>query len=250
MLQTLLQSISSPAHYLTDHLFENKKCHPLFFDDNNFSTFFAQNCHSELISKLLGFAIVAGSMMVKVPQIMKMMANKSSEGISSTSNLLDLFMIGATLGYGFIKNLPFASYGDALFIYVQTAIILILIPVYKNNKFLTFLYLAMATVAAYAIANKLIPVDMITIAQQINIPLTFISRGIQIMTNFGNKSTGQLSGITFFLSFAGCGSRIFTSLVDAKDNLMALSFGVGFLLNGVVWGQILYYAGGDKKKSE
>ena len=91
---------------------------------------------------------------------------------------------------------------------------------------LTLLFLFLSAGAGYAIFEKLAPLNVITIAQQANIPLTVISRGIQIVTNFGNKSAGQLSGITFFLSFAGCASRIMTSLVDAKDNLR---FGKHFL---------------------
>ena len=228
-------------------------------------------------------AIVAGSVMVKVPQILKMKNSNSSEGISSTSNALDLIMVGATLGYGYTKNMPFAAYGDALFVYLQTAIILILIPYYRKNMILTLLFLFLSAGAGYAIFEKLAPLNVITIAQQANIPLTVISRGIQIVTNFGNKSAGQLSGITFFLSFAGCASRIMTSLVDAKDNLrfgkhfleesffflfsqkvchqnkknenslspsLAMSFAVSTVLNGIIWFQIIYYSKSDKTKKE
>lgn len=247
--QAMLASVDKQARFLTNFVMD-QKCHNLIFKFQEFDRFYTNGCFNQIISKGLGYAIVAGSMMVKVPQILNMVKASSSEGISSTSNLLDLIMVGATLGYGFILNLPFASYGDALFVYVQTAIILILIPFYKNNKFLTAIFLALASVAGYAISNKLIPVNMITIAQQSTIPLTVISRGIQIVTNFSNRSTGQLSGVTAFLSFAGCGSRVFTSLFDAKDNLMALSFGIATVLNGVIFGQILYYSRSIKSKKE
>jgi len=161
-----------------------------------------------------------------------------------------LHSAGATMAYGYSKNMPFAAYGDATFVYAQTAIILLLIPFFRGNYALTLVYTALAMGAAFAVFNNLIGLEFITIAQQANIPLTVISRGIQIITNFSNKSAGQLSGITFFLSFAGCASRIFTSLVDAKDNLMALSFAVSTVLNGLVWGQILYYSGAKKDKKE
>lgn len=241
--------MSTQARLLTKYFFDND-CHEILFDTHEFSEFLSQGCASQAVSKLLGYGIVAGSMMVKVPQILKMSGNRSSEGISSTSNALDLMMVGATMAYGYTKQMPFAAYGDALFVYIQTAIILVLIPFYRKNYLLTLIFLATAISAGYGIYNKMITLELITIAQQANIPLTVISRGIQIITNFGNKSAGQLSGITFFLSFAGCGSRIFTSLVDAKDNLMALSFAVGTILNGVVWGQIIYYGKAAKSKKE
>jgi len=190
--------------------------------------------------------------MVKVPQILKMMNNNSSDGISSTSTLLDLFMTFTTLAYGFTKGLPFASYGDTLFVFLQTAVILTLIPWYKKNMPLFTIYLAISIFASYATYVKMFTIDLITLFQQAQVPLVIISRGIQILTNFGNKSTGQLSGITYFLSFAGCASRVFTSLVDAKDNLMALTFGTATILNGLVWFQILYYGGSkdDNKKKQ
>ena len=253
--------MSSPLHildplakHITPFIFENPQCHDDIFQDFDLTSFFALSCHNQLISKALGYAIIGGSMMVKVPQILKMMNNNSSEGISSTSTLLDLFMTFTTLAYGFTKNLPFASYGDTLFVFLQTAVILVLIPWYKKNMPLFLVYVAISVFASYATYVKMFGLDLITLFQQAQVPLVVISRGIQILTNFGNKSTGQLSGITYFLSFAGCASRVFTSLVDAKDNLMALTFGTATLLNGLVWFQILYYGGAaskdDKKKKQ
>jgi len=242
-------SLSENARLLTQY-FVDQDCHEILFETQEFGEFMSQGCASQAVSKLLGYGIVAGSMMVKVPQILKMTGSRSSEGISSTSNALDLLMVGATMAYGYSKNMPFAAYGDATFVYAQTAIILLLIPFFRGNYALTLVYMALAMGAAFAVFNNLIGLEFITIAQQANIPLTVISRGIQIITNFSNKSAGQLSGITFFLSFAGCASRIFTSLVDAKDNLMALSFAVSTVLNGLVWGQILYYSGAKKDKKE
>jgi len=45
--------------------------------------------------------------LVKIPQIVKIFKNKSSEGINIFSVLLDLFAITATSSYGFSSNFPF-----------------------------------------------------------------------------------------------------------------------------------------------
>ena len=48
-------------------------------------------CFSATLSKGLGLAIIAGSILVKVPQIVNLMASKSAEGLSLFSVLLELF---------------------------------------------------------------------------------------------------------------------------------------------------------------
>lgn len=47
------------------------------------------------------------SFLVKVPQIVKILKNKSGEGINVFSVLLDLFAITAMLSYSFMRGFPF-----------------------------------------------------------------------------------------------------------------------------------------------
>ena len=48
-------------------------------------------CFAATVSKALGLGIIAGSIMVKVPQIINLMASKSAEGLSLFSVVLELF---------------------------------------------------------------------------------------------------------------------------------------------------------------
>nr|XP_060638859.1 mannose-P-dolichol utilization defect 1 protein-like [Anolis sagrei ordinatus] len=64
---------------------------------------------------------------------------------------------------------------------------------------------------------------------------------LQAATNYRNGHTGQLSAITASLLFAGSLARIFTSIQETGDLLMALTFGVSSFCNGVIMGQLLYY---------
>ncbi|MGH0192624.1 UNVERIFIED_CONTAM: hypothetical protein FKN15_008105 [Acipenser sinensis] len=77
--------------------------------------------------------------------------------------------------------------------------------------------------------------------QATNMPAVVISRLIQAGTNFRNGHTGQLSAITVFLLFAGSLARIFTSVQETGDPLMALTYVVSSCCNGIIAAQLLYY---------
>uniref|UniRef100_A0A8D2LFM9 Mannose-P-dolichol utilization defect 1 n=1 Tax=Varanus komodoensis TaxID=61221 RepID=A0A8D2LFM9_VARKO len=64
-------------------------------------------CLKILISKALGFAIVAGSLMVKLPQIFKILGARSAEGLSFHSILLELTAITGTIAYSIANSFPF-----------------------------------------------------------------------------------------------------------------------------------------------
>merc|ERR1739848_327622 len=109
-------------------------CHETLFEEFDLPGFIALDCHSQVLAKGLGYGVVLGSVMVKVPQIRIMINKGSSEGVSYASTFIDLIMALSTLSYGYYKSLPFSTYGDALFLYVQVAVIALLIPELKANK--------------------------------------------------------------------------------------------------------------------
>ncbi|KAG5896894.1 hypothetical protein JTB14_033532 [Gonioctena quinquepunctata] len=84
-------------------------------------------CFSSTLSKCLGLGIILGSIMVKLPQILKIIKNKSGEGINLYSISLDLTAITIYMSYSFIKGFPFSSWGDTGFLAVQTVAIVALL---------------------------------------------------------------------------------------------------------------------------
>lgn len=53
------------------------------------------------------FFLILPYLLVKIPQILKILKNKSGEGINVFSVLLDLFAITAMSSYSFISRFPF-----------------------------------------------------------------------------------------------------------------------------------------------
>ena len=64
---------------------------------------------------------------------------------------------------------------------------------------------------------------------------------IQIIANYKNGHTGQLSFITCFMLFAGGCARIFTSLQETGDPILIINFSSGALMSGIILAQLLYY---------
>ncbi|XP_041275586.1 mannose-P-dolichol utilization defect 1 protein [Onychostruthus taczanowskii] len=64
-------------------------------------------CLKILLSKVLGYGIVAGSVLVKVPQLLKVWGSRSGGGLSLPSVLLELLALGGSVGYGCARSFPF-----------------------------------------------------------------------------------------------------------------------------------------------
>ena len=75
----------------------------------------------------------------------------------------------------------------------------------------------------------------------VNVFSSFFLQLIQIVANFRNGHTGQLSAITVFLLLGGSLARIFTTIQETGDALLLSQYLVACSLNAIMWSQILYY---------
>ena len=69
------------------------------------------------------------------------------------------------------------------------------------------------------------------------------------MTNISNKSTGQLSAITFGLSVLGILGRLLTILKESDDMLLIGLYAISFFLNTTILVQIFVYGSGEPAKT-
>uniref|UniRef100_A0ABI0P3M7 Mannose-P-dolichol utilization defect 1 n=1 Tax=Bos taurus TaxID=9913 RepID=A0ABI0P3M7_BOVIN len=90
-------------------------------------------CLKILLSKGLGLGIVAGSLLVKLPQVFKILGAKSAEGLSLQSVMLELVALTGTMVYSITNNFPFSSWGEALFLMLQTITIAFLVLHYRGQ---------------------------------------------------------------------------------------------------------------------
>jgi len=199
-------------------------------------------CLKLAISKALGLAIVVGSSLVKLPQVLKIAASGSGEGISFTGVLLELVAVTFSGAYSYASGFPFSTYGESVFLALQQSLVGVLVVLFSSGGLSAGLFGAIYAGAAYAMLQPtLFPVSVLWYAQATNIPMILLGKLIQIMTNFRNGHTGQLSAITSFLLALGAIARIFTSIQETGDNLVIMTFVLSSLLNSIIALQVILY---------
>ncbi|KAL4434946.1 hypothetical protein ABPG74_017702 [Tetrahymena malaccensis] len=228
---------------------DTKKYKFIFFTEECFDTFFVKNdfvnaqCIKFTLSKVLGTGIVVLSTILKVPQIIKIVKNKSVEGLSFPAIISETFLYFFTISYNLYKQNSFSLYGENVFIVIQNIAIMALFYVYGKNfsiiKLLTT-YILFGVVAG-PLLLQIAPTKLYDFAMIINMVLFFFGRAPQIYSNFKNKSTGQLAAVTVLLSLSGCIARTFTVLTEAPDFFVLLNNFESVILNGTIFTQLLIY---------
>ncbi|CAL1542883.1 unnamed protein product [Lymnaea stagnalis] len=213
-------------------------CFEEFFVNFNF---FHMPCAKILISKCLGYGIICGSCIVKVPQILKIFKAKSGDGISLTSVTLELVAISASWAYGRGKNFPFSSYGEALFLAIQTTMIAFLVLYYSGQTTKGITYVSTYVACMAFLLSPQAPGSLLALLQGGNMILVSVSKLIQAVANYRNSSTGQLSVITVYMLFLGSVARIFTSVQETGDSMVIATFCLSSVFNGIIAAQFIYY---------
>lgn len=155
--------------------------------------------------------------------------------------MLELVALTGTMVYSITNNFPFSSWGEALFLILQTITIAFLVLHYRGQTVKGVAFLACYALVLLVLLSPLTPQAVVTLLQASNMPSVVVGRLLQAVTNYRNGHTGQLSAITVFLLFGGSLARIFTSIQETGDPLMAGTFVVSSLCNGLIAAQVLFY---------
>lgn len=254
LLLPITRSLPSPIdNFLLSLL--GPACHTTLLHSLDLTTH--PHCLSLLISKLLGYAIITVSSIVKLPQILKLTHSRSATGLSLSSYLLETIGYLVTLAYSIRAGYPFSTFGETGFILVQDVIITALILIYTRRSGYAGAFVALVVAALYAFlapgttgvngTNGLVSDAQMATLQAGAGVLGVASKIPQILTIASAGTTGQLSAFTVFNYLAGSASRIFTTMREVPDDKLILGgYVAGFVLNAVLAGQMLWYWNGDK----
>ncbi|EFA85890.1 transmembrane protein [Heterostelium album PN500] len=196
---------------------------------------------SMVISKALGYGIVVFSMILKLPQIQKLVSSRDATGVSLLSVVLETMVFTISVLSGVLLKYPFSTYGESVFILAQNIIIVYLVFLYKNKIGAMFwagvvTYLAVVY-GVVQVANR----ELLLILTSANIGVAIFSKIPQLFMNFREKSVGQLSFVTTLLNFIGSLVRVFTTLKEIPDKIVLLSYSVGAGLNLLMLIQFILY---------
>ncbi|KAI8070626.1 uncharacterized protein B0P05DRAFT_474329 [Gilbertella persicaria] len=202
------------------------------------------DCIKYAISKGLGLGIVLGGSIVKVPQILTILRNKSAQGLSLTSYLLETLSYFITLSYNLRQGNPFSTFGEIMFICIQNIMITSLIFYFGRQQGQLLAVLVGLAGLFYTLNdNTLVSPVLMSSLYAATIPLSLASKVPQIYTNFKNKSTGQLSVFTVVNYFAGSAARVFTTMTELDDTLMLFGNLLATTFNAILVLQVVLYWG-------
>ncbi|KAK1555971.1 hypothetical protein Q3G72_033998 [Acer saccharum] len=210
-----------------------------------------KDCLLPLISKVLGYCIVAASTTVKLPQILKILKHGSVRGLSMLAFEMEVVGYTIALAYCLHKGLPFSAYGELAFLLIQGIILVAIIYHYSQPLgTLTWIRaLLYCAIAPTILAGQMDPMlfEALYASQH---AIFFCARVPQIWENFKNKSTGELSFLTCFMNSAGSIVRVFTSIQEKAPSSVILGSVIGIVTNGTILSQIIIYRKPQVKKDK
>lgn len=212
------------------------ECYESLFEEFHFTNV---PCLKLAISKGLGLGIVVGGAIVKVPQIITIIKNRSAKGISLASFLLETCAYEIVLVYNMRLHNPFSTFGEVLFMTSQNILISVLIVYYNGEKQLIGPLLA-GFGGGYLLLN-VIPSWLMSVLYAAQIPIGLASKIPQIRANYKNRSTGQLSVFAVLNYFIGTSARAFTTWTELDDPIMLGGNLLASVLNGILVLQVIIY---------
>lgn len=194
----------------------------------------------DAFAKALGYCMGIGAMALYSPMIIKLLKDKSADGMSAQTWMFNLFGMTLAILYPFKKGFPVSTYIELLATTAQSFGILGLIMSFSGKRTEYFYGAAGAVAAATFLFTTNIPPKILSIIQIVSIISCNYALVPQIMLSFKMKKAGW-SAITASLSAAGCFVRILTTLQLTKDPLVLLGYMIGLTNNAIVLGQIYLY---------
>jgi mannose-P-dolichol utilization defect protein 1 len=200
-----------------------------------------------LLSQVLGWLVIIGSSLYKVPQVVRILRVRSAKGISVTTYVCETVSTACSFCYALRQRFPFDTFGESGFILIQNVMILVLMSHFdaRPRRWATLAILGSITLLmGVLLSPRLAPPVVVTVAQAVSIPLLNLSRIPQIVMNAQLRTTGELSITTMLLQLLGNAARLFTTLVRLDGNLpYLLSAIVALALNSIlVYQYFRFYA--------
>mmetsp|Transcript_27431 Transcript_27431/g.38268 ORF Transcript_27431/g.38268 Transcript_27431/m.38268 type:complete len:264 (+) Transcript_27431:42-833(+) len=239
-----------------------KKCYVDMFE----SFIFEKECIEIFMSKALGLAIVMGSAIMKLPQIIAILPGDTT-GLSLPTFAIESVNFSIIVMYNYLQGYPVSTWGENFFLLLQNYVIILLILIYRKQLFSLWtiggllLYGTGIWMVSSGFLEALKPLELqirsegsaiftvvlagpgaleSILALCTNVMAPF-SRVLQIHKNWSEGSTGQLSLPTTFLAAAGSVVRGLTILKEVPDPILLRAVALSVVLNTTVLAQIIFY---------
>lgn len=112
---------------------------------------------------------------------------------------------------------------------------------YNNAPTLSVVYTTLAVLLLAILAGGGVDPIVLRSLQAGTVPVLTLSKLPQIFMNWSNRSTGSLSAVTVFLTFAGSLARVLTTAQEVDDPVLLIGFAIASAVNGILVVQMLLY---------
>jgi len=215
----------------------------------------------------LGYVVTLGSALVKWPQVVRIVRERSVRGLSPFMFRLELLTQVATTCYHVARGSPFRTYGENVMQGIPNVVVLFLIerlplhadetapapapapappPLSPPNWWRAPLA---QTLAGAVLAVLLVRLDrraprVLDALQALTTPAYLVSRVPQVLENARSRDTGTLSLVTYAGNLAGAIARIYTTRRELGGDWLVLApLLLSVALNSLLCAQILAFGG-------
>eukprot|EP00808_Paulinella_micropora_P004153 g15774.t1 len=203
------------------------------------------------LANLLGYLIGFGSLSVYTPLIYRIIRKRSAKGLATTTWLLKCVTYGSTCIYSYSRALPLSAYMETISTSAQAFVLLLLVSCLQVEfSRIVALFSFILLVGGACLQSSDGGKAVLSFLQGVAIFVGASAVLPQILLNWRHGSSGEFSILTASLLTVGNLVRAWTTIkLAGGDPLLLVGFGLGFLFNGFLLAQILYYSLHVEKQS-
>merc|ERR1719330_1486375 len=199
----------------------------------------------KLAVELMNYAMFAGAMLIKFPQIIAIVRTRKVVGMSESSLTTEFLACVSFCLYNQLMGHPFKTWGEMALIGAQCGSQMMMYWVLTTEKINLAPRVAGSIAVGFAYIaiciGGFLPPALLPALGLVQSALGVVARVPQIILNFKQRHTGNQSIITWGLSGCGNAVRILTTLASTKDMVTLGGHGVAFALNFTLVAQILLF---------
>ena len=186
-----------------------------------------------MVSKILGYGILVGSLFLQVPQLVKILRLRSVAGISRWSRYSEVPINTSSCIYHFLIGAPLSTWGENIIVLTQNLVIVCTCWIWDKHRVAKReMVSAVAALALLSAVQLSLPPSLVPLLIWLNIPFILGSTVPQIVQNFQQGHTGQLAIATCFMKMGGCVVRLFTTITQIGfDPGLLIGYGAGASMN-------------------
>ncbi|XP_061596893.1 mannose-P-dolichol utilization defect 1 protein-like [Cololabis saira] len=195
-------------------------------------------CLKFALNRIAGFCIILDTFLAPLPQLIKILWRGRAEGLSVGAVLLQLYTLSCPVVYAMAYNFPFFAWAERLVTLAPTAAILFLILHYQGDT-LKGLLLLCGFGGAVLLLGSCAAAAVASVMQASSLAALIASKLVQIIVNYQNSHTGQLSTASLSLTWTGSLGVVIASLQEVGVSLTSLSHMLSACLSSVLLLQVL-----------